>query len=131
MGLDLYIEKVNRKELAYFRKYNFLIPFFEEYYDVEIENLRDLSIGKDGIKELISRCEEVLDNHILADKLLPTTEGFFFGNTEYNEYYYEAIKDCLTKCLEILPEFDTLESGEYIVFQIWYQEKNKQQHQIK
>ena len=29
MGLDLYIDKVSRKELAYFRKVNFLIPFFE------------------------------------------------------------------------------------------------------
>ena len=31
MGLDLYIEKVSRKKLAYFRKVNFLIPFFEGF----------------------------------------------------------------------------------------------------
>lgn len=120
MGLDLYIEKISRKELAYFRKYNFLIPFFEEFYGIEIENLRDVPIGKESIEELIRRCKEILNDPTLADKLLPTTEGFFFGNTGYNEYYYEAIKDCLDKCLEILSKFDTLESGESIVFQIWY-----------
>lgn len=120
MGLDLYIEKISRKNLAFFRKYNFLISFFEEYYGVEVENLRDLPITKEGIKELIDRCNKVLDNHTLAPELLPTKAGFFFGDTQYNEYYYKDVNDCLTKCLEILPEFDNLESNEYIVFQVWY-----------
>ena len=31
----------------------------------------------------------------LAEELLPTQEGFFFGNTEYDEYYLEMLEDTI------------------------------------
>jgi hypothetical protein len=39
----------------------------------------------------------------MASELLPSQSGFFFGNTEYDEYYFgdliqtiEIIEDCLS-----------------------------------
>ena len=49
MGLDLYIEKISRKELAYFRKVNFLIPFFEGFFDTKIENLEDVELTRESV----------------------------------------------------------------------------------
>ncbi len=120
MGLDLYIEKVSRKELAYFRKVNFLIPFFENYFNVKLENLKDLEITKSSIKELKDRCEHILRDHTLAKDLLPTREGFFFGSTSYDNNYYKDIEEVLKTCNTVLQEFGQLEEGESIIFNIWY-----------
>lgn len=120
MGLDLYIEKVSRKELAYFRKVNFLIPFFENYFDVKLENLKDLEITKSSIKELKDRCERVLNARTLVKDLLPTQGGFFFGNINYDEYYYDDVVDVLDNCNALLQEFEKLKEGESIIFNIWY-----------
>jgi len=34
----------------------------------------------------------VLDNHALASEHLPTTSGFFFGSTEYDEWYFQDLQ---------------------------------------
>ena len=122
MGLDLYIKKKNRdsKELAYFRKINFLIPFIEDYYNINLENCKDVEIDKECIEELLIRCNEVLADNSLAEKLLPTEAGFFFGDTEYNEFYFNNVKQVRDKCVDLANEFDSLKNNEYIVFNIWY-----------
>ena len=42
----------------------------------------------------------------VAKALLPTTEGFFFGGTSYDEWYYEDIKYTANKIKEILETTD-------------------------
>ena len=120
VGLDLYIEKVSRKELAYFRKVNFLIPFFEGFFNTEIENLEDLELTKESVEELRDRCERVLNDRTLAKDLLPTQGGFFFGSINYDKYYYDDVVDVLNNCVTLLQEFDNLKEGESIIFNIWY-----------
>ena len=119
MGLDLFYYKIKR--IGYFRKVNFLIPFFESQLGCEIENLRKIKIDKEDAEELLRRCSAVLDDHSRAKELLPTQEGFFFGNTDYNDYYFEdveSVRDYVKDTL--LPEFDKLDSDESIQFEIWY-----------
>jgi hypothetical protein len=120
MGLDLFIEKVSRKELAYFRKVNFLIPFFENYFNTKLENLKDLEITRESIEELKNRCESILKDHTLAKDLLPTKSGFFFGNTDYDDDYYGKVKLTLQYCEAILVQFNCIKEDETIVFNFWY-----------
>lgn len=35
---------------------------------------------------------EVIADETVAEKLLPTQSGFFFGNTDYNEWYVDDLK---------------------------------------
>ncbi len=42
----------------------------------------------------------------VAKELLPTQEGFFFGGTNYNEYYFDMIVETMDKCREIIDTFD-------------------------
>ena len=45
----------------------------------------------------------------VAEELLPSTSGFFFGSTDYDEYYVDDIKntiDIINKVLETT-DFDT------------------------
>lgn len=90
------------KEVAYFRKVNFLLPFFEY-----VENCSRLEIDGYKIDELLVKCKQVLENHSLAGTLLPTQSGFFFGNTEYNYWYFNDVKEVYEKFSEIAEDFNS------------------------
>ena len=83
------------QESAYFRKVNFLYKYYSEIMKDE-----SCIVSKQDIEELIKTCENVL-SHIgnvdYAIENLPTTGGFFFGSTEYNNYYWEDVNDCLNQ----------------------------------
>jgi len=70
------------------------------------------------LAELVHTCIKVLNNHALSEQLLPTTSGFFFGSTEYDEYYYGSLKE-LVDTLE--PELDEGldENSHYIYRASW------------
>ena len=38
---------------------------------------------------------EVIANPEVAQELLPTTAGFFFGSTDYNQYYLQDLRDTI------------------------------------
>lgn len=47
--------------------------------------------------------------------------GFFFGSTEYNEYYFEDVKEVRDYIKNtLLPKFEELGSEEEIFFETWY-----------
>lgn len=75
--------------MLYFRKVNFIFAFFEQdLYESQLAIL-----NKEDLERLLKATEEVIKNPSKASELLPTAPGFFFGNTEYNEHYYERVKE--------------------------------------
>ena len=72
---------------AYFYKVNVVYNFFEHKL-VDEQCFVTLS----DINELIQRAEEVLEDKSRAAELLPTRSGFFFGSTDYNDYYFDNLK---------------------------------------
>ena len=78
---------------AYFRKVNFLFKYYEDrgkMYD-QCYAFTDA----DDIDDIIDRCERILKAKGEAHELLPTQSGFFFGSTEYDDWYFSDVKDCL------------------------------------
>lgn len=118
MGLDIYFNKV--KEIGYFRKVNFLVAYFENR-GYKIDSCKEVTIDISDVTELLNRCNEVLKNNSKASELLPTQSGFFFGNTNYNECYFEDVK-CVKEYIEnaLLKEFNNLKDNESITFSISY-----------
>ena len=55
----------------------------------------------------------IIANKELCEELLPTQEGFFFGSTEYDEYYLEDIKYTKEKLEEILKQINEKENNIY------------------
>lgn len=41
---------------------------------------------------LLNDLKTVLDDHVQAPKVLPTSSGFFFGDTAYDEFYFEEVQ---------------------------------------
>jgi hypothetical protein len=51
------------------------------------------------------------------EELLPTTKGFFFGSTEYDEYYMSDIKSTIKGLEEILSE--DVSNGDFYYQSSW------------
>lgn len=56
---------------------------------------------------------KIITNPELCEDILPTQEGFFFGSTEYDEYYLEDIKNTVEQLETIL---DTIDFDEYELY---------------
>ena len=47
---------------------------------------------------------KLLEDCSIAEEVLPTQSGFFFGNTEYNEYYWQDLKEMKKICEHMLKD---------------------------
>ena len=144
MGLDMYLDKCNRKaygyknfdidelkennvklyneikpflvmrgkyihwesifeEVGYWRKANAIHNWFVQNVQNGVDNCEYYEVNKEQLEELLSICKKIMEDKTLASEYLPTTSGFFFGTTEYDEWYFEDIEytiELLTKTLE-------------------------------
>lgn len=74
------------------------------------EQMTEIGISfKDGKREPIMDFVKVIDNEEVVEtmhNLLPTADGFFFGSTDYDEWYVEDIKDTAEQLNHVLEETD-------------------------
>ena len=73
------------------------------------------------MEKLRNVCAEVMQDHSKAEQLLPTCEGFFFGGTEYDKYYFNDIDKAmkiLDACIKFLEE---KEKAEDYSWRLYYQ----------
>ncbi len=121
MGLDMYLYGVeyhskyddneeNDKsyyimtEEIYWRKANQIHKWFVINVQDGIDNCAMYYVSKESLCKLKEQCEKVLKNKELANILLPTNSGFFFGSTEYDEWYFEDLEYTVEKLDELLKE---------------------------
>jgi len=108
------------EEVAYWRKANQIRDWFVRHID-EFEysdNCKYFKCSKELLEELIFDCEKVLANHELAPIYLPTQGGFFFGDTEYDEYYYQVLSNTVDQLTQILENTDF--ENEIIAYYDWW-----------
>lgn len=115
MGLDQYFFKKRKgvdeaDGVGYFRKCNMLRKWMVDRVQYpEDGNCVDFLVSKETLEQLVADCETVLaaknqkNAESVASRVMPTQGGFFFGNTEYNEYYYndvELIRDTVSEIIK-------------------------------
>lgn len=83
-------------DVGYWRKANQIHKWFVENVQEGIDNCQLSMVTKDKLEELYEIVNEVKDDSYKAAELLPTASGFFFGSTEYGEWYQEDVKTTLT-----------------------------------
>jgi hypothetical protein len=91
-GLGKFRPKNVTFELAYWRKANAIHGWFVKNVQEGEDDCREYWVSLNKLKELKETCEKVLDNLSLANELLPTTKGFFFGDYRYDEYYEQDLE---------------------------------------
>lgn len=80
-------------EVGYWRKANHIHAWFVNNVQEGKDDCGNYYVSAEDLDKLLDACNKVLEDHGLAETLLPTQSGFFFGGTEYDEYYFNDIKD--------------------------------------
>ena len=95
---DLKVSRQTNYEVCYWRKANHIQNWYikncteRDECDNPIDDCRPIEITVDKLEKLLDDCKKILADHSLANSLLPTQSGFFFGSTEYDEYYFGEIE---------------------------------------
>lgn len=131
MGLDMYLFRLKREaldnpsynvdedgeEVMYWRKANAIHHWFTDGY--ENDNLEYLECEIDKLQILKKQCQEDIDNKDNPDhkKNLVTASGFFWGSTEYDEWFYNDLQETVDKITELEQEH---EEGDEYFYYAWY-----------
>jgi hypothetical protein len=96
--------------MGYWRKVNSVHNWFVEICGGGVDECQPMYVNTQHLEELKSLCEQVLADHSLAEELLPTSAGFFFGSTDFDEYYFKDLEytvKVIDRCLK--SKFDYFE----------------------
>jgi hypothetical protein len=97
---------------AYWRKANHIHNWFVENVQDGVDECQRSYVFRDQIQELVSLCEQVIKIEVgkvgkEAAALLPTKSGFFFGSTDYDEYFIADVEETIRQLKPLLtPAFD-------------------------
>jgi len=100
-GVGTVIDKVELPHIylevsvGYWRKQNAIHKWFVDNCQNGEDDCRTSYVGREQLKALKALCLKVLADKEQADSLLPSQEGFFFGGTDYDEWYFHGIVDTI------------------------------------
>ena len=82
-------------KIGYWRKANAIHDWFVQNCQDGNDDCREAYVPIEKLEELRTICKTVLGNHALASEHLPTTSGFFFGTTDYDEWYFQDLQSTI------------------------------------
>lgn len=106
------------EEVGYWRKANQIHNWFVQNVQEGEDDCGEYHVYEEQLEELLGLCKQVLTNNELAEELLPSQSGFFFGGTEYDEWYFKKLEETVEIIETLLSERN--EDG-YLDGSIYYQ----------
>ena len=94
------------QEVGYWRKVNWVHKWFVDNIQDGKDDCKEYKITIDNLLELKDICTKILENHDLANELLPPCPGFFFGSCDVNDYYFESLNNTIEIIDKIIDEYD-------------------------
>lgn len=110
LGLQLDGERMRvnsvEAEAMYWRKANAIHKWFVENIQGGEDNCRRYYVEREQLTELRDLCAKLCTQREMAEETLPTADGFFFGSTEYDEWYWNDIEGTVQGLDKALEAFD-------------------------
>lgn len=106
---------------GYWRKSNQIHRWFVENVQQGEDDCKEYYVSKSKLEELLETCQKVKANPILAAELLPPQDGFFFGNTDYDDYYWGDIDDTIEIISNVLKDTIEVDGKTFLRGDIYYQ----------
>lgn len=100
------------EEVGYWRKANQIHQWFVENVQQGEDDCGSYYVSREHLEELLGICKKIKEDNSLAEQLLPTQSGFFFGGTEYTEWYFQDIDNTIEIVEECLSD-DSADTFEY------------------
>ena len=95
------------QNVSYWRKANAIHKWFVDNVQDGRDDCRYYRpVEKEDLEALAKLCNEVLDDHSKAEKLLPTMPGYCFGVYDYNDIYFDYVQETYELCKKLLEETD-------------------------
>lgn len=114
------------EQVGYWRKANAIHRWFVTNVQDGEDRCQQSYVTVDLLSRLRETAQLVLNDHSFAQSLLPTTSGFFFGSTDYDEWYFEDLKstvEIIDKIIEFEDECeksgDPFSGGDYFYQSSW------------
>lgn len=115
-----YDEESVLTEIAYFRKSNWLHGYLDRLCESknnhDIGNCEYFVFNQQDLINLLDACREVVecDSIAIAEETLPPQEGFFFGSTAIDDYYFEDVQDFINT----MKEYEE-DDNQYVYYAWW------------
>ena len=99
LGLELDGERMRVQsvtaEAMYWRKANAIHRWFVENVQGDEDNCERYYVDREQLIKLRNLCAKLCKQKVeaLAEDELPTEDGFFFGSTEYDEWYWNDVEN--------------------------------------
>lgn len=100
-GQVLYIVE----RVCYWRKANAIHKWFVDNVQHGVDDCGRYLLKLSDIKRLLS----VVERAILSEtpwEVLPTTEGFFFGDVDYRDWYYRMLHETVVQLTRLIDTWD-------------------------
>jgi hypothetical protein len=96
--------KINevKAELKYWRKANAIHRWFVDNVQEGKDECQESYVPVEKLHELRDVCAAVMANTDQAATLLPASSGFFFGSTDYDEWYFKDVEETLNWLNDLL-----------------------------
>lgn len=111
------------EQVAYWRKANAIHKWFVDNVQKGIDECQESYVEISDLITLWGLCQEVLKNPMRAEELLPTQSGFFFGDTAYDDWYFENLRETITQIEPLIegynPDDNFLPIGSYYYQSSW------------
>lgn len=78
--------------VGYWRKANAIHGWITTFCADGEDNCQRIYISRENAQELVDLCKQAIRVKEEAPEILPTTSGFFFGSTEYDEWYFQDLQ---------------------------------------
>ena len=101
------------EQVAYWRKANHIHKWFVDNVQDGVDECQEAQVSREQLKELYAVCRKVLNARNdkkkakkVAEELLPPEEGFFYGDTEIDQYYYKDIEYTMDVIFKLFVQSD-------------------------
>jgi len=135
MGLDMYLYRrckyregddefnklveENKDEVKYWRKANQIRNWFVNNTDLnETDNCKHIVLTKETLEKLRDDCRYVLAHKDKASEIMPTSSGFFFGTTDYDDWYFMQLEDT-AKSIDLIINITNFDKEVIEYFEWW------------
>jgi hypothetical protein len=106
-------------EVGYWRKANAIHNWFVKNVQDGKDECEEHEVSREQLIALRDTCQKVLADNTLADTLLPSGAGFFFGSTDYDEWYLQGVEHTVQVCNNVLEQFFTQTLNDGTVYSQW------------
>ena len=95
-------------EAMYWRKANAIHRWFVDHCQEGQDDCREYYVSIEDLEHLLADCETILSDQKKAPDVLPTCAGFFFGSTNFDEWFWQDVERTVSELQNILGNPDLM-----------------------